>query len=158
MPAGRPLKFKTVEELQSKIDAYFESCYANVIVKDKDGHAVIDMDGNIIRELQQVEPFTITGLALALDTSREGLLNYQDREEYFDTVTRAKLKCENYAEKQLYLAKSANGPTFALRNFGWDDTRKIDLTANIKQSGSLDNLTDEELKQLQEILAKADAE
>ena len=164
MPAGRPLKFKTVEELQGKIDAYFESCYANVIVKDKDGHAIIDEDGNIIKELQQVEPIAITGLALALDTSREVLMDIQNQvsegysKEYSDAVIRAKLRCQNYAEKQMFTARSANGPIFALKNYGWDDTRKIDLTANVKQSGSLDNLTDEELKQLQGILAKADIE
>jgi len=51
---GRPLKFKTVEELQSNIDAYFEET-------DKD-------------------EWTITGLAMALDTSRRVLLEYEEKD------------------------------------------------------------------------------
>lgn len=89
-PGGRPRKYKSVEQLQKLIDGYFESCYADVIVKDKDGHAIIDDDGEVLRELQQVEPFTITGLALAMGTSRETLMEIEtQRSDYADQTIEA---------------------------------------------------------------------
>ena len=51
----RPLKWKTVEEIQPLIDAYF-------------------------RDTPKKE-WTITGLALALDTSRTTLIDYCNRAE-----------------------------------------------------------------------------
>jgi len=33
---------------------------------------------------------TVSGLALALKTSRETLINYEEREKYFDTIKDAK--------------------------------------------------------------------
>lgn len=103
MPAGRPLKFKSVEELQEKIDKFFMDCEA--------------------RE----EPYTITGLALALDTSRETLLEYEEREEFVDTIKRAKLRVHNFAEKRLYTGQPT-GPIFALKNFGWSDKSQQEIS------------------------------
>ena len=131
MPGGRPCKFGDLAELQSAIDAYFDSCYANVIVKDKDGHACIDEDGNITREMQQVEPFTITGLALALDTSREVLMDIETQtsagysKEFSDTIKRAKLRCQQFAESHMFTARNPAGAIFALKNYGWRDIQDI---------------------------------
>lgn len=101
MPVGRPLKFQSVEELESAIDAYFAS---------------------------DPKPITITGLALALDTSRETLIDYQGRPEYSDAVKRAKMRCEHYAEKMLFTGRNgAAGPIFALKNYGWRDHQDVNL-------------------------------
>jgi hypothetical protein len=105
---GRPLKFQSPEDLQAKIDAYFGSC--------------LDDEGKIVR------PITISGLALALDTSRETLCDYQHRDEFSDTVARAKLRVEQYAEEQLYVGKNSSGPIFALKNFGWKDQHQVEST------------------------------
>jgi DNA-binding XRE family transcriptional regulator len=131
---GQPRKFQTVAELQAAIDGYFESCFAELPMRDKDGNVVLDAAGKPYIERLQVEPFTITGLALALDTSRETLMdiengNWSYTEEYSDAISRAKLRCQNYAEKQMYTAKSANGPIFALKNYGWKDKQEIDTNA-----------------------------
>jgi hypothetical protein len=96
---GRPLKFQSVEELEARINAFFAECDAQKI------------------------PYTITGLALALDTSRELLREYEQRDEFVDTIKRAKTKVENYAEQRLYSGSAAAGPIFALKNFGWADTQ-----------------------------------
>lgn len=142
MPAGRPLKFKTVEELQGKIDAYFASCYTQKV--DENGIPVLDLNGNPV--LEQVEPITITGLALALDTSREVLMDIQNQvsegysKEYSDAIIRAKLRCQNYAEKQMFTAKSANGPIFALKNYGWVDKQEIVANVTAKSDISEDEL------------------
>lgn len=112
MAAGRPLKFSSPEELQQKVDDYFDSL----------------IDPRYSGEIPYYEPATITGLALALDTTRETLCNYQEKDGFTDTVKRAKMRVEHYAEKQLYLGKAAAGPIFALKNFGWSDKSEVDNT------------------------------
>jgi hypothetical protein len=127
---GRPLKYKNVGELQKLIDQYFESCWQEFEIKDEDGN-VVDMGR------RQIRPYTITGLCLALDTTRELLLNYQDKEEYHDTITRAKMKCHNYAEEFLFTSKNPTGAMFNLKNnYGWKDKNETELTG--KDGGAVE--------------------
>jgi len=98
---GRPLKFTSLEELTIKADAYFAS-------------------------MPETE-WTITGLALALDTSRETLMNYEGKEEFFDTIKKYKEMVHNAYEKDLR-RKGRSGDIFALKNFGWKDSQEIDHT------------------------------
>ena len=119
MPVGAPRKWKSVSAMQKAIDAYFESCKGGPIIGD-DGQPIMDKYGNVI--LIHAKPPTVTGLALALGfTGRKVLLDYQEREEYRDTITRAKARCEEYAESRLYDRDGANGAKFSLGcNFGWN--------------------------------------
>lgn len=108
---GRPPKYKKKEELQEKIDSYFEEC-------EKKG-----------------KPLTITGLALALGfNSRQALLNYQGKKEFNDTITRAKARVEQYAEERLFDKAGANGAKFSLSNNfeGWKERKEIDGNVNVK--------------------------
>lgn len=98
---GRPLKFKTVAELQEKIDDYFKT----VVPKQ----------------------YTITGLAIALDVDRDTLVNYQDRPEYFGTVKSAKTRIE-YGYELSLREQGRSGDIFALKNFGWVDKTEQDIT------------------------------
>ena len=100
MPAGRPLKFKSVEELQEKIEEYFS----------------ITPDDEI----------TITGLAIHLDTFRQVLCNYEERDEYSDTIKKAKQRVENGYEKDLK-KHGRTGTIFALKNFEWKDKTEQDV-------------------------------
>jgi hypothetical protein len=100
---GRPLKFKTLVELQSMIDAYFAST--------------------------PPEEVTITGLALALDTSRETLMDYENRDGFSDTIKRAKLRVQLEYEKDLR-RKGRSGDIFALKNFGWSDRQQYEHNVN----------------------------
>jgi hypothetical protein len=107
--AGRPLKFKSVEEMQEKIDRYFAEC-------DEKG-----------------KPYTITGLALALDTTRELLLRYEEDENrpaFRDTVKKAKQKCQAYAEEQLFAGKgNVAGVIFNMKNnYGWRDKTEQEIS------------------------------
>lgn len=106
---GRPLNFKTVEELQEKIDNYFNSCD------------------------EESEPITITGLALALGTTRETLCDYEEKDEYSDTIKTAKLRVQHAYEKRL-VRRGNGGDIFALKNFGWKDKSEVDNTLNIKSA------------------------
>ena len=118
MAGGAPRKWKSVKAMQEAIDAYFESCKGEPIIGD-DGQPLMDKYGNVI--LIGQKPPTITGLALALGfTGRQALIDYQARPEFADTVTRAKSRCEEYAETRLYDKDGANGAKFSLGcNFGW---------------------------------------
>lgn len=128
---GRPLKYKTPEEMQEKIDEYFESCFRPVRVFIKDTNKYInltDENGKVIKE--QYRPFTVTGLANALDLNRSDLLNYDKKSEFHNTVTRAKRKCEIYAEERLFDRDGNRGAIFSLSNNfkGWAAKQQIETT------------------------------
>lgn len=98
---GRPKKYTEVEVMQQKIDKYFDKCDKNK------------------------EPYTITGLALALDLDRKSINNYAKDSEFFLTIKKAKLKVENYLEKYLIVGGNSTGTIFNLKNnFGWKDKQE----------------------------------
>lgn len=113
MAGGRPYKFKTVEEIKTAIDRYFAEC-------DK-----------------TQEPYTITGLAMALDTSRKVLLDYETKydevfgEELSDAVKKAKQKIEKAYELR-NIKQGRGGDIFALKNFGWRDKQEIEHSGGLE--------------------------
>lgn len=116
---ARPLDYKTVEELQAAIDQYFISCEGKTLTDDE-GNVLTDKKGRPI--IVGAKPPTVTGLALALGfNSRQALLNYQVKKRFNDTVTRAKSRCEEYAESRLYDRDGSRGAEFSLKyNFRWE--------------------------------------
>jgi len=119
--------------MQTLIDAYFEECNGKPFL-DEDGNPMRNKYGKIIRDDRK--PYTITGLALALGfTSRQALLNYEGKEEFVDTITRAKARVERYAEERLYDKDGANGAKFSLANNfkGWSEKQQIEGSINTKQ-------------------------
>ena len=129
---GRPPMYNSAEEMQEKIDAYFEECKGEPIYNEL-GQPILDKNMQPI--VVGKRPLTITGLALALGfTSRQALLNYEAKEEFVDTITRAKAKVEQYAEERLYDKDGANGAKFSLANNfkGWREKREIE--ADVKNS------------------------
>ena len=142
-PVGRPPAFTSVEEMEKLIDKFFEECDGK-IVYDKDGNPVRNKDGKIIRDDRR--PYTVTGLALALGfNSRTSLLNYEGKEEFVNTITRAKSRVEQYAEERLYDNNGANGAKFSLANNfkGW--TEKQTIEADVKNTVTINvELVDDE--------------
>ena len=131
---GRPPMYNTKEEMQEKIDAYFKEC---------EGTPIVDDEGNVFRDkngvpiMKGAKPLTITGLALALGfNSRQALLNYQGKEEFYDTITRAKAVVEQYAEERLFDKDGANGAKFSLSNnfAGWREKQQIEADVNGKMN------------------------
>ena len=139
-PGGRPLKFKTVEELDQAINAYFDLCDPHTEQRLVEA-GVNDRGETIFNKravLTEQKPYTVSGLALALGVTRQTLLNYRDREEYFDSIARAVQRCEAYAESQLY-GPFANGAKFNLINNyrgehqDWTDKQSVDHTSTGKR-------------------------
>ncbi len=139
---GAPPKYESPEEMQKKIDAYFESCKGHVLefedpetgekapIYDKSGQPVI----------VDVKPPTITGLALALGfTSRQALLNYQAKKDFIDTVTRAKSRVEEYTETRLFDRDGVNGAKFSLANNfkGWSEKQEVKQELTGRDGGAV---------------------
>jgi len=123
MPGGRPRQWESPDEMQKAIDAYFERC-------DRRTRQVVVKEGrnSHVEELADPEPYTVTGLAMALDLTRQGLLNYEERPEFVDTIKRAKQRIEANTERRM-LDGDGWGPghIFSLKNnWAWKDTQTID--------------------------------
>lgn len=141
---GRPPFYNTAEEIQERIDAYFEECKGEILF-DSDGNPMVDKYGNVIRV--GVRPLTITGLALALGfNSRQALLNYQAKDEFHDTILRAKAKVERYAEERLFDKDGANGAKFSLANNfdGWREKKEIEADVKSAVTINIDLVDDDE--------------
>lgn len=89
-------------------------------------------------------PYTTTGLAIALDTTRETLLDYGDGkydskvtsdpsdDKFSDTIKKAKLKVQQYAELYLFEGKNTAGAIFNLKNnHAWKDRSEVDETSQV---------------------------
>jgi hypothetical protein len=168
---GRPLKFKSVKALQAKIDDYFDSCYDYQL--DGFGNRIVDQgagkdeEGNPYYVLKKVKAFTVTGLALHLETTRETLMDYEKGkydddgnlteeqakankkiDRFSDTIKAAKLRCYDDTEQYLYRPGTATGAIFSLKNnYGWVD-KTVTETENGPYANPFKDLSSAELKRL----------
>ncbi len=134
---GQPLKFATVEELEQKIQQYFASlCY----IEETTG-----------RTVYHTAP-TMTGLAEELDTSREVLSSYSEKNGYADSIRKAKLKCERYAEEQLFTNPRTAGVIFNMvNNYGWQNRYNQDSTIQVQQTNTITPTNTQILQNIQNI-------
>ena len=131
-PAGRPLKFKNKEELEKKINEYFENCpdFKIITYFDKNSCEVIE---------HKIMTPTISGLALFLGfCDRRSFYDYEEYPEFSHTIKKARSKIENEYEKQLWNDKCA-GAIFALKNLGWVD--KVEQDVNLSDSLNIEVIT-----------------
>lgn len=105
---GRPLRWKTVEEIEPLIEIYFKDT--------------------------PKEEWTITGLALALDTSRQTLMDYEGKDQFADTIKKAKEMVEHSYEVDLKKS-GRTGTIFALKNFDWKDKSEVEQKTTLEISG-----------------------
>jgi hypothetical protein len=124
-PVGRPLAYKTAEELQAAIDLYFET----------DAFMVVGYNDSGI-EIKQFAP-TMSGLALSLGVDRRTITNYASKDEFFPTIKKARAKVEVALEQGLY-GKNVTGLIFNLKNnFDWSDKQEIKQETTHKMEDSL---------------------
>lgn len=121
---GRPVKYKTVEELQTVIEDYFNDMWEH----------------NEKRPLSPIHP-TVTGLAIALDLTRKGLIDYEHKNKDFcNTIKKAKAMIEEYIERRLYY-QNPTGCIFNLKNnFNWKDKTETELSTKTGLSALLEEL------------------
>jgi hypothetical protein len=130
---GRPFKFTDPTELRRLIQNYFDACDPHIETRVIEGGT--NQRGETIwykREIMTPQkPYTTSGLARALGTTRQTLLEYQQvdhyteevpedvRQELIDAIGDAKRRVEEFAESQLFEG-NANGAKFNLtNNHGW---------------------------------------
>ena len=139
-----PMKFESADELIEKIDKYFLSCVSPVMeyIDNPNGSdeqiRVQKVNGNNDLIWEQIEPYTVSGLAMALGTNRDTLLRYQKLEQTSmdqaelvrcsDAIKQAKHKIENYLEKYMFNGKNQTTAIFmAKNNHGYIDKSEQDL-------------------------------
>lgn len=122
---ARPKLYKNKEEVQKIIDDYFALC-------DK-----------------KEKPYTMSGLANALNMSRQSLINYSKDEEFFDTIKKARLDVEQQLEENALSGKAnATFTIFNLKNnYGWRDQVEVKNEHEITK-------VDELLKEIKDVANK----
>ena len=124
---GPPLKFETVEKLQEAIDEYFDFCDRRLL----QGY---DEKTNTQFAYISPEPYTMAGLAYALDLSRKQLLVYKKRYQFGNAIKRAREKVQVDVERRLMEGKNAVGAIFNLKNnFGYKDKTEQDIKSGGKR-------------------------
>jgi hypothetical protein len=120
-PVGHPPIFNNPEEMKEKIDAYFAQCDARKVERfDKEGKVYL---------AAHPEPYTMAGLAFALNVDRQTILNYGKKEEFFGTIKKARMKVEMDVERRLMETTNQTGAIFNLKNnFGWVDKQETSLS------------------------------
>jgi len=123
MAGGRPPKYTTVEQLEKLIEHYFAN------------EAFIGEGDN-----RQFVP-TMAGLAYALDLSRQGLLEYSNKDQFSDAIKDARLRIEISLEQRL-AGNAVTGTIFNLKNnFAWKDKTETEHSGVV----GISDLTDEQL-------------
>ena len=147
---GQKRRFMSPQHLQCMVDEYFESCNGPLL--DRYGNLVYDKDGRLVKT--QVEPWTVSGLALYLGVATSTLKKYRegridslldemrvDTDDYMtfsSVVLKARQKIEGYAEKRLYDKDGQYGARFVLDNaFGWLSSKEQAEIDKMVQEGIL---------------------
>lgn len=129
MPAGRPPKYNTPEEMQRIINLYFLACRVNQTGDNNLLEDCLEDDLLIISDIDDHVP-TVCGLAYVLNLTRQGLIEYSGKDEFSDTIKKAKLRIEKSLEQRLASGSPA-GTIFNLKNnFGWKDKTEQELSSS----------------------------
>lgn len=157
---GQKRRFVSPEHLQCMVNEYFESCNGPLL--DRYGNLVYDNDGHLVKT--QVEPWTVSGLALYLGVATTTLKKYRegridslldemraDTDDYptfSSVVLKAKQKIESYAERRLYDRDGQMGARFVLDNaFQW---------VSRKEQAEIDKMIQEGILKAKEFQLKKD--
>jgi hypothetical protein len=123
---GRPLKYKTEEELQAAIKAYFKECFdpepvMRRFVRTEDKKKIIVEEPVIERTLP-----TMTGLGNRIGLSRLQLIQYGKKDEFYNAIREARDIVQEMWEKELLRSGQVTGILFNLKNnHGWKDESHV---------------------------------
>jgi hypothetical protein len=133
---GRPLKFKSTLDLQTQIDAYFKDRDPHIEeytdyeypLHETSGRPDYSQEKIPVQRIRWTDqkPYTVSSLAVFLNTSRETLMDYEGKKDFSDAIRAAKDKCAAYNEDYMYSGKNVTGAIFNAKvNFGLrDDDQK----------------------------------
>ena len=132
MAGGRPPIWNKPEDLQALVDDYFN----------------------------ENDRVTLAGLAVHLGIDRKTLYNYEDKDEFFYIIKKARAKVERIYEERAIYEQQPTGVIFALKNMGWADNQKIDHTTKDESINKFDpsKLSDEDLRTIAELQRKGGIE
>ena len=120
---GRPPLYNSPQELQNKIDEYFQGGVNVKKVACRKGKNTV---------IEKIPIPTITGLALYLGfSSRQSFYAYEAKEEFSYIIKRGRARIEQVYEEQLH-TNSPTGAIFALKNFDWKDTPMIQINRYVQ--------------------------
>lgn len=122
---GRPVKYDSPEKMQELIDAYFKKC------DEATAHTIIGKgESQLAIELPSPLPYTIEGICYALGMTRQSLLNYSEKDEFFDIIKDAKDKVlENLSVRALQGTNHAAVSIFMMKNnYGYRDQQDVTVT------------------------------
>ena len=116
---GKPPKYKTPEEMQERIDAYFKSCEGEYRTAPS-GELLLDRRGKPTRTGDA--PLTMAGLQNALGfKSHRSFTDYANKKAFRLVIMKARLRVEQYAEERLFDQDGYSGAAFVLQyGFGWN--------------------------------------
>jgi hypothetical protein len=119
---GRPLAFKSPKELQDKIEEYFAYCDNRMV-------EVMNKETGETFMLNKPAPYTMGGLAVALDVDRRTIVNYSNEHDYFLIINKARARIEQQLEERMAEKETFSpGQIFISKNgFGWKDKNETDL-------------------------------
>jgi hypothetical protein len=155
--AGRKLAFKSAEEVADKIQEYFDICKAGR------EETVVTPRGEVVKVNKQI-PRTMSGLALHLGVTRQTILNYSAKDEFFGVITRAKQCCEDWVEQQLFDGNDRGAKLWLINNADWHDTKEVISTTQqpltsqsmLLDMSSFSQFTRSELRVISALQHKAD--
>lgn len=136
---GRPPLFKSVEEIQDKIDDYFSYCDNRIktIYNEKNGDDI---------QVSDPEPYTMSGLAYYLGMDRKTLVNYSHDDLFFPTIKKARSRVEWDVDRRMNDRSTFTpGQIFNTKNnFGWTDKTETDITSGGKPLPILGGISKED--------------
>lgn len=122
-PVGRPLAFKTLEELEKVIEEYFDYC------DNRTKKMWIEKTQTEIM-VSDPAPYTMSGLARRIGIDRRTLVNYSHKEEFFPTIRDARERVHEDVETRLMGTRNERGAKFSLtNNFDWKEKIEQDITS-----------------------------
>lgn len=150
MPAGRPMKFSSPEQLEELIQEYFDSITISVPRTKPNTNPDKDVDddfrepilNNLWEQIIDTEWASIPSILWLCEylwIHRSTFIEYEEQKQFSNTIKVAKQRIEKYNAEQLYRKEQVTGIIFNLKNnFDWKDKTE----SEVKMTAQINNLSD----------------